>query len=308
MNAMHASRPASLWKRMKKFKYLYLMFAPVVAYYIIFHYAGIYYAVIAFQNYKPMRGISGSAFVGFRHFSEFFSSVGAWRLVRNTLLLNALMLLFAFPASILFALMINQMRDSLYKKTIQTVTYMPHFIATVVVCGLISEFSQASQLLNDLLAFFGFQRKNLLSQPSYFRAIYVLSEIWQHLGWGTIIYLATLSGVDLSLHEAAAIDGAGRLRRIFHINLPALMPVITIQLILRIGRMMSLGHEKVLLLYNPLTYETADILSTFVYRRGLQEMDYSYGAAVGLFSSAVNLLLLIFANRFSKRATGSSVW
>ncbi len=308
MSAIPAGRSPSLWKRMKKFKYLYLMFIPVVAYYLIFHYAGIYYAVIAFQNYKPMRGISGSAFVGLKNFLEFFTSVSAWRLIRNTLLLNALMLLFAFPASILFALMINQMRDGLYKKTIQTVTYMPHFIATVVVCGLISEFSQANQLLNDLLASFGFQRKNLLSEPAYFRTVYVLSEIWQHLGWGTIIYLATLSGVDLSLHEAAAIDGAGRMRRIFHINLPALMPVITIQLILRIGRMMSLGHEKVLLLYNPLTYETADILSTFVYRRGLQEMDYSYGAAVGLFSSVVNLLLLIFANQFSKRAAGDSLW
>lgn len=308
MTAMHAGRAAPLWRRMKKFKYLYLMFVPVVAYYAIFHYAGIYYAVIAFQNYKPMRGIGGSAMVGFKHFAEFFLSVSAWRLIRNTLWLNVLMLLFAFPASILFALMINQMRDGLYKKAIQTVTYMPHFIATVVVCGLISEFSQANELLNDLLSFFGFQRKNLLAQPEYFRSIYVLSEIWQQLGWGTIIYLATLSGVDPSLHEAAAIDGAGRLRRIFHVNLPALVPVVTVQLILRIGRMMALGHEKVLLLYNPLTYETADILSTFVYRRGLQEMDYSYGAAVGLFSSAVNLVLLIFANQFSKRTTGDSLW
>ena len=284
------------------------MLLPVVLYYIIFHYASMYYAVIAFQDYKPMKGIAGSKYVGLKHFKEFLTGMYAWRVIRNTLLINVYQILFSFTSSIVFALMINQMADNKYKNLVQTVTYMPHFISIVVVCGLLTEFCESDALFNDILALFGVERSSLLTNPSNFRTIFVASDIWQHMGWGTIIYLATLSGVDQSLHEAATIDGAGRISRIIHINLPAIMPVIVVQLIMRLGRMMSVGFDKVILLYSPATYETADVISSYVYRRGLYNMDYSYGAAVGLFNSMVNLIILISANAFSRKATGNSLW
>lgn len=298
----------SLARRIKRYRFIYLMLLPVVLYYIIFHYASMYYAVIAFQDYKPMKGIAGSKYVGLKHFKEFLTGMYAWRVIRNTLLINVYQILFSFTSSIVFALMINQMADNKYKNLVQTVTYMPHFISIVVVCGLLTEFCESDALFNDILALFGVERSSLLTNPSNFRTIFVASDIWQHMGWGTIIYLATLSGVDQSLHEAATIDGAGRISRIIHINLPAIMPVIVVQLIMRLGRMMSVGFDKVILLYSPATYETADVISSYVYRRGLYNMDYSYGAAVGLFNSVVNLIILISANAFSRKATGNSLW
>lgn len=298
----------SLRKKLYRYRYIYLMLLPVVLYYVIFHYAGIYYSVIAFLDYKPMKGISGSRFVGLKYFEEFLKSIYAWRLIRNTLLINLYQILFAFTASIVLALLIHQMRDSKYKNVIQTITYMPHFISIVVVCSLLTEFSESDGLINDVLAAFGVERTNLLSDPKYFRTLFVGSEIWQNVGWGTIIYLATLSGVDQSLHEAAAMDGAGRIQRIIHVNIPALMPVIVIQLIMRVGRMMLVGFDKVILLYSPATYETADVISSYVYRRGLYERNYSYGAAVGLLNSVVNLAILTGANAFSRRVNDTSLW
>ena len=298
----------SLRKKLYRYRYIYLMLLPVVLYYVIFHYAGIYYSVIAFLDYKPMKGISGSRFVGLKYFEEFLKSIYAWRLIRNTLLINLYQILFAFTASIVLALLIHQMRDNKYKNVIQTITYMPHFISIVVVCSLLTEFSESDGLINDVLAAFGVERTNLLSDPKYFRTLFVGSEIWQNVGWGTIIYLATLSGVDQSLHEAAAMDGAGRIQRIIHVNIPALMPVIVIQLIMRVGRMMLVGFDKVILLYSPATYETADVISSYVYRRCLYERNYSYGAAVGLLNSVVNLAILTGANAFSRRVNDTSLW
>jgi putative aldouronate transport system permease protein len=234
--------------------------------------------------------------------------VYAWRVIRNTLLINLYQILFSFTASIVFALMINQMMENRFRNLIQTVTYMPHFISIVVVCGLLKEFSESSSLFNDVIVLFGGQRSSLLSDPANFRTIYIVSDIWQEMGWGTIIYLATLSGVDQCLHEAATIDGAGRIRRIINVNIPAILPVIAVQLIMRVGRMMVMGYEKTILMYNPATYETADIISSYVYRKGLYEMDYSYGAAVGLFNSAVSLIILVLANRFSRKVTDTSLW
>jgi len=303
-----ASGRYRLLKQIKRYRYIYLMILPVLLYYLIFHYATMYYAVIAFQNYKPMKGISGSRFIGLKHFISFLESPYAWRTIRNTLVLNAYMIAFSFTSAIIFALMINQMQDGKYKRVVQTVTYMPHFISIVVVCGILVEFSESNALFNDVIALLGGERSSLLSDPSKFRPIYVLSDIWQNVGWGTIIYLATLSGVDQSLHEAATIDGAGRLQRIWHVNIPALVPVIVVQLIMRFGQMMSIGYEKVILLYNASTYETADVISSYVYRRGLYEMDYSYGAAVGLFNSVINLIVLFFANTLSRRLTENSLW
>ena len=303
-----ASGRYRLLKQIKRYRYIYLMILPVLLYYLIFHYATMYDAVIAFQNYKPMKGISGSRFIGLKHFISFLESPYAWRTIRNTLVLNAYMIAFSFTSAIIFALMINQMQDGKYKRVVQTVTYMPHFISIVVVCGILVEFSESNALFNDVIALLGGERSSLLSDPRKFRPIYVLSDIWQNVGWGTIIYLATLSGVDQSLHEAATIDGAGRLQRIWHVNIPALVPVIVVQLIMRFGQMMSIGYEKVILLYNASTYETADVISSYVYRRGLYEMDYSYGAAVGLFNSVINLIVLFFANTLSRRLTENSLW
>ena len=193
------------------------------------------------------------------------------------------------------------MRENWYKKTIQTVSYMPHFVALVVVCGLLREFCLTTGLINDIIAFFGGTRVNLLSSLDHYRTVYVVSNIWQNIGWNSIIYLSALSSVDASLHEAAAIDGAGRIRRIIHVNLPAILPVIIIQLILRIGNLMTQGYEKTILLYSPIVYEKADLISTYVYRYGLEKTQYSYGSAVGVFNSVANLIFLITANKISAR-------
>ena len=284
------------------------MIIPVFAWYIIFHYIPMAGAVIAFQNYKPAKGFFGSDWVGFKWFIEFFSGPYAWRLIRNTLLLNIYQIIFGFPAPIILALLINECSRHGYKKLVQTVSYMPHFISVVVVCGLLTEFCRTDGLFNTLLAPFGFEPVNMLSEASMFRTIYTASGVWQTIGWGSIIYLATLSTVDPTLYEAAKIDGAGRFRQVMNISLPALYPVIIIQFIMRMGNILTQGYEKVILLYNPLTYETADVLSSYVYRRGLVQMDFSFGAAVGIFNSVVNIAVLIFVNQMFKRKTGESLW
>ena len=253
-------------------------------------------------------GILGSDWVGLKNFRKFLTGIYAWRVIRNTLTLNLLLLLFGFPAPILLALMINEMRENWYKKTIQTVSYMPHFVALVVVCGLLREFCLTTGLINDIIAFFGGTRVNLLSSLDHYRTVYVVSNIWQNIGWNSIIYLSALSSVDASLHEAAAIDGAGRIRRIIHVNLPAILPVIIIQLILRIGNLMTQGYEKTILLYSPIVYEKADLISTYVYRYGLEKTQYSYGSAVGVFNSVANLIFLITANKISARLSETSLW
>lgn len=296
---------AANWQRNK---YIYIMVLPVFLYYIIFHYIPMGGAIIAFQDYKPAFGIAGSQWVGFKHFVDFLTGPYAWRLIRNTLLLNIYQILFGFPAPILLALLINEVRCKPYKKVVQTVSYMPHFVSLVVICGLITTFSRTDGLFSDIIAFFGGERTNLLARKELFRTIFTGSGIWQTIGWGSIIYLATLSNVDPNLHEAAAIDGANRIRRIWHINLPCLIPVIIVQLIMRVGNILTQGFEKVILLYSPLIYDTADIISTYVYRRGLLDMDYSFGSAVGIFNSVVNLIVLICANGISRRVSENSLW
>ena len=287
---------------------LYLLVAPAVAVIAVFSYAPMYGVVIAFKNFRPAFGILDSPWVGLRNFERFFSSYQFTNILTNTLGISLYSIAACFPAPVILALMMNQVRNKGRQRAIQTITYMPHFISIVVVCGLLAEFCESDGLINDVLAMLGMERTSLLANPRYFRTVFVASDIWQNVGWGTIIYLATLTGVDPSLHEAAAIDGAGRLQRIWHVNLPALMPVIVVQLIMRVGRMMLVGFDKVILLYSPATYETADVISSYVYRRGLSEMDYSYGAAVGLFNSVVNLIILVSANAFSRRVTGNSLW
>ena len=300
------------WRRLGrdlvKNRIVYLMWIPVLAYYLVFHYAPMGGIVIAFQNYKPFKGISGSQFVGMRWFIDFLTGPYAWRVIRNTLVISMQNIIFGFPMPILLALMINEVKSTKFKKTVQTVSYMPHFISLIVVCGLLMDFSSSQGLFNAIGTAFGLPRTNYLSNIDTYRTIYVASGIWKQMGWGSIIYLATLSAVDPSLYEAAAIDGANRFRRILHVTLPALVPVIAVQLIMRLGQVMSEGYEKTILIYNESTWEVSDIVSSFVYRRGLLENNYSYGAAVGLFNSLVNVVILTTANSASRALTSESLW
>lgn len=284
------------------------MASVIVAYYLIFHYLPMAGVVTAFQNYRPALGFFGSKFVGLKNIQSFLNSIYAFRTIRNTLLINVYDILFGFPCPILLALLFNELRCKPFQKVVQTISYMPHFISLVVVCGILHAFTRTNGVINAIAAMFGKNFGNLLSQAGAFRTIYIASGIWQGMGWGSIIYLATLTGVDPNLHEAAAIDGAGRFRRILHVTFPALVPVITIQLIMKLGHIMSQGHEKIILLYNSLTYETADVISSYVYRRGLEEMNYSLGVAVGLFNSLVNIVILFLANAFSRAVVKESLW
>ncbi|MGN0970967.1 MAG: ABC transporter permease [Aristaeellaceae bacterium] len=297
------------WRRnWAAYKYVYWMLLPILAYYIIFHYIPMLGSVIAFQNYKPALGIMNSKWVGLKHFQSFFRSPYAARVIINTLLINGLQILFGFPAPIIFALLLSEVRRKRYRQVVQTVSYMPHFVSLVVICGILTDFTMTDGLLNDVVALFGGERTNLLNRPELFKGIYVASGIWQNIGWGSIIYLATLTNVDPSLHEAAAMDGASRFQRMLHVSLPALAPIIVIQLIMRVGNILTQGHEKVILLYRPLTYETADIISSYLYRRGLQNADYSFGTAVSIFNSVVNLVILVSANAFSRKVSETSLW
>ena len=294
---------------MREYPLLYLMALPVIVWYAIFQYGPMYGLIIAFQRYVPSRGILESEWVGWKNFVDFLSDPYFLRVLRNTLVINFYLLIFAFPAAILFALLLNELRMPRLKKVTQTVTYMPHFISAMVICGLAVDFFKANGMLTTVLVrAFGVEKTNLLSVKGYFRPIYVLLQIWQETGWDSIIFVAALSGIDPTLYEAAIMDGAGRFKRVWHVTLPSIMPTIVILLILRIGNMMTLGWEKIVLLYNQMTFETADVISTYVYRRGLIQFDYSFSTAMGLFNSVVNFILLILANAISRKVNETSLW
>ena len=312
MNSLSAkpsvSPKRSFRKDIRRFRLVYLMLIPVLAYYIVFHYLPMGGVVIAFQNFKPAKGILESDWVGFKNFAAFFNGPFAWRLIRNTLLLSVYQILFAFPAPILLAFLLNEMKDSPLKRVSQTLTYMPHFVSLVVICGIVRSFTNSTGVITMAMGMFGIEAQNLLAKPEYYRPIYIISGIWQSIGWESIIYLATLATVDVSLFEAADLDGANRFQKIIHINLPALVPIIAIQLIMRVGRIMSEGADKTILLYSPIVYETADLISSYVYRSGLEKMNYSSAAAIGLFNSFINMALVVFANWFSRTHVNESLW
>ncbi|NQX62052.1 sugar ABC transporter permease [Paenibacillus qinlingensis] len=289
-------------------KYLYLMMVPVLAYYFIFHYAPMYGAIIAFKEYTPIKGILGSPWIGFQNFHDFFTSYYFWRILKNTVLISLYTLCFEFPAPIILAVLINELANKRFQRFVQTVTYMPYFISLVVIAGMIKDFTNNGGVVNTLLTYFGANDTAMLQKPELFRTIYVLSEIWQKIGWESIIYLAALMGIDQEQYEAAKMDGASRLKSIWHITLPGILPTISIMFILRMGNLLNVGFEKIILLYNPSTYDTADVISSFVYRKGLLEFGWSYSAAVGLFNSVINLALLITANKISKRVSENSLW
>lgn len=284
------------------------MSVPVILYFFIFAYMPMYGVVIAFQQYSPGKGISGSAFIGLKNFYDFFKSYYFWRLLSNTVLINLYDLIFGFPAPIILALLMNEIKSRFFKRTVQTITYMPYFISLVVVAGIMVDFCMPNGFISDLLAPFGFARTNLLGKPEYFRTIYVASNIWQGVGFGSIIYLAAITSVDHELYEAAVLDGAGRLKQTWHITLPSILSTIMVLLILRIGNLLNVGFEKIILIYSPITYVTGDVISSFVYRKGLLESNYGYSSAVGLFNSLINFALLVAANQISKAATKSSLW
>ena len=293
------------WKRNKE---LYIMILPVVIYFFVFMYIPMYGATIAFKQFSPAKGILGSDWVGFKHFIRFFDGIYFARVLKNTLVISLYSLIFGFPAPIILALLLNEVRVKWFKNLVQTITYLPHFISLVVIIGLLKEFTISTGLVNDIFAFFWMPRFPLLQKPDAFRSLYIISEIWQTIGWNSIIYLAALSGVDEQLYEAARMDGANRWKQMLHITLPSIAGTIIILLILRMGSLFTVGFEKIILMYNPSTYEVSDVISSYVYRSGLLDMNYSYSTAVGLFNSVMNFVLLVLANKLSKRISTTSLW
>ena len=288
---------------------LYLMLVLPVTYLIIFAYLPMGGAVIAFKDYSIRGGIWGSEWVGLKHFKNFFTTPDFKNLMTNTLALSLYSLIISFPMPILLALAINEMRGRHYKKVVQMVTYLPYFISTVVLVGIMQNiFSVRTGLVNNIIMLFGGKAIDFMGKPGLCRSLYVWSGVWQGMGYSAVIYIAALASVDISQTEAAIIDGAGRFARVWNVDIPAIMPTIVIQLILAVGSIMSLGFEKVYLMQNPVNMQTSEIISTFVYKRGLINFQYSYATAVGLFNSVCNMVLIVLANMFSKRVNETSLW
>ena len=302
------SEKRSYKKAVLNHKYAYYMIIPVVLYYIIFCYLPMFGIVISFKDYSPVKGFFGSRWVGFKYFKQFFTNMYFPRIVRNTVMISLMDLVINFPMPIILALLFNEVRSKRFKTVSTTLTYFPHFISLVVVCGMIRSFTMSEGIITNLIAMFGGKREPLLMNPDYFKPIYVFSGTWKEVGWSSIIYMAALCGIDVQLYEACKIDGGGRWRQLIHITLPSIAPTIILLFIIRMGALLSVGSEKVILLYNSATYETADVISSYVYRKGLQEQNWSYGSAVGLVNSLVNVMFLVAANTISRRVSETSLW
>lgn len=305
------SKPNNLWKRISRNKGLYLLLLPSLIILICFSYIPMYGVLISFKKFKTSLGIIGSPWADpwFKYFLKYFNSYQFFSTIKNTLILTGYNLLIGFPIPIIFALTINQMRNNKYKKTFQTVSYMPHFISTVVIVGIINLFfSPGSGLIGQLFGLFGAEAPNLLGSPSAFKHLYVWSDIWQHMGWDSIIYLAALSGIDPYLYEAASIDGASQFQKIIYVDIPMLIPTAMTLLILRCGGLLALGFEKVYLMQNDMNLLNSEVISTYVYRMGIIKSQYSYSAAINLFSTIINFILLISVNKFSKKVSENSLW
>ncbi len=298
-----------LLHNIKSHPLLYLMILPVILYYLVYHYYPMYGLSIAFYDYVPIKGIRGSEFVGLENFKAFITDPYFFRTMRNTLTINVLLLIFGFPFPILFAVLLNELNSSKLRKVTQTITYMPHFISTVIICGLMLDFCGEKGVLTSIICgITGMEHVNLFSKSAWFQPLYVLMSIWQEFGWDSIIYYAALTGIDQELYEAAEIDGANRWEKIWNITIPGISQTIVILLVMRVGNMMTLGWDKILLLYNPMTYKTSDVISTYVYRIGLTNFQYSFATAVGFFNSIINFVLLILANTVSRKVNETSLW
>ncbi|MFF2482272.1 ABC transporter permease [Paenibacillus sp. NPDC058071] len=294
---------------MWKYKALYLISLPGILFFLLFKYTPLLGSVIAFQKYNLFAGFKGSPWVGFAHFERMFSHYDFMRILGNTLLLGFYDLLFAFTAPIVLALLLNEVRLALYKKIVQTIIYAPHFLSWVIVSGIfVGILSPSSGVVNAILGWFGIEPIYFLGEDSYIRSILVGSGLWRDVGWGTIIYLAALAGINPDLYEAAEMDGAGRWKQTLAITLPALLPVITILFLLKIGDFLDYGFERVFVFQNPLNLKNSEILDTYIYKAGLNQMQYSYATAIGLFKSVVGLTLLTIANFISKKSTGESLY
>lgn len=303
-----SERFGPLLKTVNKQKYLLLMVLPPFVVVLIFSYLPMYGVLIAFKNFTIIKGVWGSPWAGFKWFKLFFDNPMWWRLMRNTVLLGFYSLLFGFPAPIILALLLNEIKYNPLKRTIQTISYLPHFISIVIIVGMLKELASLNGLFNNLIVRFGGEAILFFSESGWFRPLYVVSGIWQNVGWGAIIYLAALSGIDPELYESAVIDGANRFRRAMHITIPSILPTISILFILRIGGILAADFQKVLLMYNALTFETADIIATFVYREGILNARYSYTTAIGLFLSGLAFMLTFLANLISRKVSGNSLW
>lgn len=290
-------------------KYLYLLLVPFILYFLLFFYRPFSGLVIAFKDYKPLLGIENSKWVGWQNFISFFNGPYFGRLMKNTVLISVYNIIFAFPIPIILALLFNEIRNKRVRTLVQTISYMPHFISTVVIAGLVVNFlSPSSGIVNVIIGWFGMEPVYFMTRPEYFRTIYVLQGIWAGAGFGSIIYYSALCSLDMDLYEAAAIDGAGRWKQTWHISLPGLRSTISIMLIMQIGNIMNLGYEMIILLYQPVTYPTADIIGSYVYRIGVQNGNYSMATAVGLFNGVISLVLVLLANKVSKKMSETSIF
>lgn len=311
-NKSAPKRLSSFWRTFNRYKFYYLLALPGLLFFLIFHYVPMAGIVVAFKDISPFEGISGiftSEWVGLEHFKTFFSSFYFKTVLSNTVIISFLKILFGFPAPILLALLFNEVRSKYFKKTVQTISYLPHFISMVIMAGLVTNvLSTNGGVVNEIVKLFGGDPVFFLGDPKYFRAILVISDIWQGIGWGSIIYLAAITGIDLSLYEAAAMDGAGKIRQIMHVTIPGIAPTIIIMLILRVGSILNAGFEQVLLLYSPAVYKVGDIIDTFVYREGLVNTNYSYASAVGLFKSIIGSVMVIITNKFANKFGYDGIW
>lgn len=306
--ALRRKRRRSLLQSLRRNWQIYVFLLPMVTYFVIFHYIPMYGVTIGFKDYYASRGILGSPWVGFEHFERFFNSYYFWRLLKNTFILNIYQLVL-FPLPVVFALSLHELRYGMFKKWSQTLTYAPHFISVVVTVGMLFAFLDPNTgLINHLLEALGMERISFMQSAGWFRHIFVWSGQWQSLGWGTIIYLAALSGINPELHEAAKVDGASRIQRIVRINIPGILPTISVLFILSMGMFMQIGFEKVLLMQNSLNSETSDIIQTFVYETGILEGQHSFATAIGLFESLINLVLLLTVNQIARKVGDNSLW
>lgn len=319
MKRAHQAGAAVVWsphdplsRKFKRDWRLLLMFAPVLVYYLVFCYLPMVGIVMGFENFKMGSGFVGlfnSEWVGLAWFKQFFSSVFAWRLIRNTFLLSFYSLIFGFPIPILFAIAITQLRARRFAKVAQVVTYLPYFISTVVVVGMMTNFlSPSTGIVNQIIMHLGGKAINFMSNPAWFRKLYVISGSWQTFGFNSIIFVAAIMGIDPALYEAMNVDGASRWQQIIHLILPMISETVILLLIMTLGNLLNVGFEKVYLMYSPAVYETGDVISTYVYRQGIENHSYGYASAVGLFYSAVGFVFVVASNWLSRRATGSSLW
>lgn len=296
-------------KNLKNDYCLYLMLIPFLAFFIIFIYKPMYGLQIAFKDYNVFKGIEGSPWIGFENFRDFFTGPYFFRTIKNTLLISLYSLVIGFPIPIILALLFNEVRNKTFKTLGQTITYMPHFISAVVIAGMVTNFLAPNNgLVNIIIEKLGGNKVYFLTKPEWFRGIYIFMTVWKESGFGAVIYIAALASIDIQLYEAATVDGANKWKQLWHVTLPGIAPTIIIMLILRIGRLLEVGYETIILLYQPSTYETADVISTYVYRAGLVNGDYGLAAAVGLFNSIVALILVMISNKISKKFTETAIW